>query len=961
MTETTACQEAVFLESDRQPYSQSDFTCVEYEVNAEGTEPEVILRLDGDSITASNQVYDYRMRPLDPPFDQMSLWEMVSRTEKISKDIDDARASKRAVGEKSSGRKPLPRGSFIQLGSETHPQVESHKMRTRSDVIPVILSPTIPRPEHRDEWCRAMLIVFKPWRQPEDLKNTSQSWVDAFESWDFPDSLRQIMHNLNVQNECKDARDTYNALRKSGKVKTSLLPGILPEGEAMEMDLSSSNEELELALLEDDSLDAHSDCESESETDIRDPERTEESGRLPVDLASAAAILRSTPQINAVPASSSDTFTEASSEDAERIKDYTALMKTLKNDGKPKGAIDNPITLNDPTHSGTHEILPSGDAITTVQTLGDVTVEHRVVTGESVPFRDPLTIIEDIVDEFGLRDNTEQERVFRIVAEHFVVGNKEQLLMYMGGIGGTGKSHVIKAVVALFERCGLPQNLYVSAPTGIAAVLINGYTIHSLTLLPKSVPRPNVIKLDEIWRNVHWLILDEVSMVSAKTLSEISHQISIAKGCEQSAAVQPFGGVNILFSGDFGQLPPVMQKPLFSHALVKEISINTAQTYQGQTAMHGAYLWRLVDRHIQLEKNWRHALDPKYANLVNRVRLGKAWDGCSPHSNEQLGTGENYPISDFRVLTSRTLENLRRIPDEIEKFRNAPIICCLKSVRDQFNTIRVNQICDSSKTRPILFAAVDFIGKRKATPIEQKRLFRLSSSVTNDALGLLPLVSNMKVMLTENIALGHSVVNGAEGYLVGVQYRIDESGNKIAMCAFVKIPNSQVVIDPQLGLGVYPILPVRSTFRYKSPHGAIFTIKRVQLPILPAYAYTDYKSQGRTLDAAIVDLTGHRGAGSLQSIYVMLSRVRALSGLALLRPFYTNKLTQNLQAEFRAEFSRLRTLHTATAEWFASRPPIVVSNVVADACRARQLRLQYESVNETSTPLPQSQNNAKTA
>ncbi|KIO15613.1 hypothetical protein M407DRAFT_53433, partial [Tulasnella calospora MUT 4182] len=89
---------------------------------------------------------------------------------------------------------------------------------------------------------------------------------------------------------------------------------------------------------------------------------------------------------------------------------------------------------------------------------------------------------------------------------------------------------------------------------------------------------------------------------------------------------------------------------------------------------------------------------------------------------------------------------------------------------------------------------------------------------TNDALGLLPLVTNMNIMLTENIALAHSVVNGAEGKLVGLQYRVDEYGYKIAMCAFVKIPGSKVTIDPELGEGVYPILPVRSTFRYKSPH-----------------------------------------------------------------------------------------------------------------------------------------------
>ncbi|KAJ7656087.1 hypothetical protein DFH06DRAFT_899129, partial [Mycena polygramma] len=51
--------------------------------------------------------------------------------------------------------------------------------------------------------------------------------------------------------------------------------------------------------------------------------------------------------------------------------------------------------------------------------------------------------------------------------------------------------------------------------------------------------------------------------------------------------------------------------------------------------------------------------------------------------------------------------------------------------------------------------------------------------------------------------------------------------------------------------------------------GESFSICREQLPLLPAYAYTDYKSQGRSLKWVIVDLNG---CHSLQSVYVMLSR-----------------------------------------------------------------------------------------
>ncbi|KAF8136454.1 hypothetical protein EV363DRAFT_1124526, partial [Boletus edulis] len=92
--------------------------------------------------------------------------------------------------------------------------------------------------------------------------------------------------------------------------------------------------------------------------------------------------------------------------------------------------------------------------------------------------------IEEVHAEFNLEHNTEQSRAFRIVAEHFVSSSLDQLMCLVTGIGGSGKSHVIKAIVALFRQCGCPQNLLLSAPTGSAAILIEGYTIHALTFLP---------------------------------------------------------------------------------------------------------------------------------------------------------------------------------------------------------------------------------------------------------------------------------------------------------------------------------------------------------------------------------------------------------------------------------------------------------------------------------------------
>ncbi|KZO94888.1 hypothetical protein CALVIDRAFT_483783, partial [Calocera viscosa TUFC12733] len=82
--------------------------------------------------------------------------------------------------------------------------------------------------------------------------------------------------------------------------------------------------------------------------------------------------------------------------------------------------------------------------------------------------------------------NSEQCRVIREVGNHLLNRENKQLLMYVSGIGGTGKSHVIRGIISLFRLAKRSHNLLLSAPTGAAAILISGYTIHSLTFLPKS-------------------------------------------------------------------------------------------------------------------------------------------------------------------------------------------------------------------------------------------------------------------------------------------------------------------------------------------------------------------------------------------------------------------------------------------------------------------------------------------
>ena len=75
--------------------------------------------------------------------------------------------------------------------------------------------------------------------------------------------------------------------------------------------------------------------------------------------------------------------------------------------------------------------------------------------------------VEDVISKFGL--NTEQERAFHIIANHVVSQQIEQLKMYLGGMGGTGKSRVIEALSNFFAARNEAHCFVIVAPTGTAA------------------------------------------------------------------------------------------------------------------------------------------------------------------------------------------------------------------------------------------------------------------------------------------------------------------------------------------------------------------------------------------------------------------------------------------------------------------------------------------------------------
>jgi ATP-dependent DNA helicase PIF1 len=122
---------------------------------------------------------------------------------------------------------------------------------------------------------------------------------------------------------------------------------------------------------------------------------------------------------------------------------------------------------------------------------------------------------------------------------------------FISGKAGTGKSTFTK-----HELTKLPGNTVFLSPTGIAALNIGGQTIHSFFYLERGLLYPERIKESrqpQIYRELDYMVIDEISMVRADLMDAVNHSLQINRKSDA-----PFGGVKLVLIGDLYQLPPVV-------------------------------------------------------------------------------------------------------------------------------------------------------------------------------------------------------------------------------------------------------------------------------------------------------------------------------------------------------------------------------------------------------------------
>jgi hypothetical protein len=853
----------------------------------EGDDVTIAVAKSGTVVQCSSQVHDYRFRAFE--LRHLSVWQFISSVDKITNpksrqqlsddetigsEDQEIMSNKEAVDGCEGG---IPKSFLPSQGSkksktfQLHPEHMQYGMRAqrlRRDpfayYIPVAIGPALPRRDRElvyAKYCRLMLILFKPWQEVGDLREAGETWIQAFDQFAGACSkdIKQVLNNMQVLHECKDAKDIEDCQRRNNRREAS-----------RSMRLGRSEVEEFVGEVIDDDLLEHLDSVVNYASERR----------LKVD-ADVIECLNEIQQsgILSLPEQQSTIGDVWNDVDEIMLPDnlplediWRAAYKNRHNAWKQNLCVaPDPQSSAQPQHFGP-----------TIMSF-DVTAHLPTVTNvKTLPQKAPVAI-NDVIVDWTL--NIEQARAFSLIASHSQkIHENEPLRLYLGGPGGTGKSRVITALTHYFNICGETRRLRLASFTGIAAKNINGTTLHTALALNQGqkghkVKGKTKADLIAMWLGVDYLFIDEVSMIGCNLLLQIHEALVEAKGC-----TQPFGGISVIFAGDFAQLPPVSQTKLFSRT-----------KWTSEAVIFGQLLWRSVTMVVMLTKQMRQAgpENHRFVEMLSRLRDGR----CNQDDYELLNT---------RLLCSAINGS------SCTQWQDAPMIVYTNAIKDAINLEATKAFARRTGKQVHWYHAVD---SYRGQPIEDEAindlLDTLPSNKTGGRLRALPLVLGMPVMVTENFDVAGGIVNGSTGFLRKVRYHIDDNNRRYITSCIVEVSDVTADSLPNLPLKHIPVLPGEvdmKAFRHpKSGHS--LTLRRYQIPLDAAFARTAHKAQGQTMTRVVVDLASCIGT---EAAYVMISRCTSLSGLMVLRPFPIAKITVHRSQDARDEFRRLERLNTQT-------------------------------------------------
>ncbi len=389
--------------------------------------------------------------------------------------------------------------------------------------------------------------------------------------------------------------------------------------------------------------------------------------------------------------------------------------------------------------------------------------------------------------------------------------------VFLTGEPGSGKTHTVSRYIRWLREVGIEPA--VTASTGIAATHIGGYTIHSWS----GVGIKNRLAKDDLDRlRQNKRVARRVRATRVLVIDEIS-MLSAATLAGVDAAChalreshEPFGGMQVVLVGDFFQLPPVVRREVSE---LPALSLLPAEDESARFA-YGAASWHALNPTICYLSEQHRQEDPLFLGILSAIRHGAV------QANHRA------------LLHSR----------------------CVSALPSKVDAASVTQLYshNADVDRVNASALQRLAGRSRGFVMECAGPGALTTQLARGCLSpeTLILKKGARVMFTKN-NFTSGFVNGTTGIVVG----FDDEANG---CPVVQLRDGRRIVAEPAEWSI-------------EGNGQVLA-RVIQIPLRLAWAITVHKSQGMSLDAAHIDLTGafEYGQG-----YVALSRVRTLRGLTL--------------------------------------------------------------------------------
>jgi ATP-dependent DNA helicase PIF1 len=456
--------------------------------------------------------------------------------------------------------------------------------------------------------------------------------------------------------------------------------------------------------------------------------------------------------------------------------------------------------------------------------------------------------------------NEEQSKIFK----KFL--NRENI--FVTGPGGSGKSFLIKEIYNHAEANNI--KIKVCAMTGCAAILLKckATTLHSFAgigLANKSIDQVVRSVLDnknkvKNWKSTEVLIIDEVSMLSLKLLlilDEIGRKI-------YNNHDKPFGGLQVIFTGDFYQLPPVCTND---------------DDKEGSMFCFQHELWNQIfpkENQICLTSIFRQN-DAKLIKALNYIRKGKITKSTLELLESRVKTTEEInEIKKNKVLTilspiKRDVDNINKISFENLNNKLESVTYNIKYVTNE-EEIKINTGGGSKMKHNVDGLCDDFENLFKKSPMYTKFEYEfLTNNIMADKSLTLKVGTHVMCIANVDLQSDNQIANGSQGIVTGFK-------NNLPLVKFNNID--------------YPILV--GYYTWKSENNDKIAV--AQIPLIYAWAITIHKAQGVTLDSALIDI----GSNIFEygQSYVALSRVKTLEGIYLCNLDYKKIMANPVVKEF---------------------------------------------------------------